>query len=240
MAWTVSHIYLALLIFLNTFTMLLCLSTYLNHGLPTGQNLEASVRSRIKRQIISEISQRAYNNLKQIKRRRLRSTFSLRTFCSVHNSHVFCSAVSNTERTTRSVQTQSEPPDQSPDNSDDTSNTESMTSSPLNRLSSAENRIMDIIHEIEEETIETINGLLHTNHERHSAGSSTLPSTLSTSTTSQTTNPTPHQHHIGDHNIESRLEYSNPGYHDEGCIIGWCYHNGICHYDPIHREKICL
>lgn len=239
MAWTISHIYLALLIFLHTFTMLLCASTYLNHGLPTEQNLEASVRSRIKQQILPEIMKKDYTRLKLAKRRLIRSTLSFQTLCSVNNSHVLCSAVSNADRTTRSVHNQTEPPEQPSEGMENSSNTDITTSSSPNQPS-AEERIMNIIHEIEEETIETINELRHTNHERHRSGSDINHSTTPTSTTSQASTVAPQQHLISDHNIESRTEYSNPGYHDEGCEVGWCFHSGICHYDPIHHEKLCL
>lgn len=243
MAWTISHFYLISLIFLHTFTMLLCASTYVNHGLPTNQDLEASVRSRIKHQIIPEI----YNKNRKLRRvmkssRGIRSTFSLQTFCSVNDSHVLCSAGSSRERTTRSVDSQPEGQQHSLENRADQVDTAQRITTPPSSSLSLQQEIIDIIHEYEQEVEETINGQRHTNHERTARQSATV-STANTSPI--TTTPTPsvqqeHQHVISDHDIESRTEYSNPGYHDVGCDPGFCYHQGICHFDPITSEKLCM
>lgn len=91
MEYTAARLYLYTLVFLQTFSILLCASTYLNHGLQG--NLESSVRSPVRNKFLPEIKQtirmrkpRAASNMAA------RKSSQLETLCSVHTSNVLCTA----------------------------------------------------------------------------------------------------------------------------------------------------
>lgn len=230
---------------------MLCVTTYINHGLLANQDFETSVRSKIKRILIPEIM-----NSKRIKRsssggnqRREdggniddSNISALQTLCTFSNSEVLCSVNNRNSRTRRTIHSEGSGDD---------------TTSPANRIEPTHRPrgsiresieeigedLLNVIEEAKQETVRNIQRQLDrwTNHERSSVATTSIPLTITTTSEAVTT----HGHQLSDHEVISGDESQQPseltreGYHDAGCSPGYC-RAGICHYDSIFRHSVCL
>lgn len=229
MAKTFARSYLFLLTFLHTFSMLLCVSTYYNHGLLTNQNFEVSVRSRTKRDVIPEI---IHSNRHRHKKTRTKiKPLNLEKFCSSHHSHVFCQKVgrNRVKRTIHSSASYQLRTGAIPNAF--TSNSGGLLNSQINI---ADLRI-SILQNFQQQSSNQLGTNLFTNHDRQpetTPDSSTLVTTTPT-TTVTTARLTRHNHSISDHHAES------PNSNDPDCPAGYC-RDGVCHFDYIRQSPTCL
>ena len=217
--------------------MLLCVSTFINHGLKTNQNFEASVRSRIKRRILPQIihSNRVRRNSVAEERRDTNSNSVMQTLCSFINSEELCSTVENSEPAEHSniqiaAESNSTTITSQPEEND---NSLIPLDAPRESLESLEDNIENILEE-------ELSEVRRTNHERHNTMTlaSIITTTASLPRTSTASGGT-REHLIADHHAGER-RYSRRGYHDAQCQVGYCKHGGICHFDPRRNTQECL
>ncbi|XP_067942422.1 uncharacterized protein [Watersipora subatra] len=226
MARTTARYYLCALVFLQTFAMLLCVSTFINHGLKTNQNFEASVRSRIKRQLIPQIihSKRVRRNS-----RNTEGNTEVNTLCTYSNSNVLCSFTNRNGYVERSRE-------ESP-SSEMTETSQEATS----REGVGSRESGDGIDKRSTRVTEDIIEATHrwTNHERHKVANSALPHTTTARTTRPISTLTTSGVDSGVRISESLGDVTTLPRHLRKCSRSYCFNRGNCFHDTILSFTYC-
>jgi len=218
MTYSYSHVYLYLLVFLQTFSVLLCASTYANHGLQ--RNLDTSVRSPIRNKILPEIKLRVSGNQPARK-------VDLRTLCSLYQGSVLCAA---TDQQRLAL---------------DTRLVSRSTHSTLDRTTSRP-QINNLNSESRSQIIsELLLAMESSSSERHSSHGRISPTTYNHITSTLTSKPTTT---VSTTTLQTttKLTTTTPTTTtahrivEETCRPHWCFNGGTCTWDTFTQSEQCM
>lgn len=263
MGWTVAKVYVHALLFLQVFTLVLSVSTYVNHGLPKGGILQLSVRSPVRDTILPIVGDKTKMDT---------DVSQLQTLCSTLHSHVLCTVFNHPgeraglkrirrKRTTHSKSSTTHKQQLE-------SSVGSAVSSSITGLGSNSNYIDRLIanrhltaHQRNSLNIKTLdftninanmediisNLLRRTDHERQPSGAANLRTTrrsltavTATSPSTSTTAALSSRHHrITSRNSESHSTGRGTVSGNRCSRQGYCLNGGSCIYDSLINTTDC-